>query len=245
MGIHTGWVDTLTFGLGSGIAGMAGVALSQIGNVSPNLGQLYIVDSFMVVVFGGVGNLAGTLVGCNDPRCYQQVSRTRIGSSARQGRRAGYDYSFYPAAASRSVCPAWPGQRATKEIMNPTSNRPALLTPSGRASIAIGGFLLLVLVPVLNLFVETGSGMHIPDYLIPLFGKYACYALLALSLDLVWGYVGILSLGHGAFFALGGYGFGMYLMRSIGNRGVYGNSLAAGFYGFFKLERVALVLVRF
>ena len=63
MGIHTGWVDTLTFGLGSGIAGMAGVALSQIGNVSPNLGQLYIVDSFMVVVFGGVGNLAGTLVG--------------------------------------------------------------------------------------------------------------------------------------------------------------------------------------
>ena len=63
MGIHTGWVDTLTFGLGSGIAGMGGVALSQIGNVSPNLGQLYIVDSFMVVVFGGVGNLAGTLVG--------------------------------------------------------------------------------------------------------------------------------------------------------------------------------------
>ena len=63
MGINTGWVDTLTFGLGSGIAGMGGVALSQIGNVSPNLGQLYIVDSFMVVVFGGVGNLAGTLVG--------------------------------------------------------------------------------------------------------------------------------------------------------------------------------------
>lgn len=63
MGIHTSRVDSLTFGLGSGLAGMAGVALSQIGNVSPNLGQLYIVDSFMVVVFGGVGNLAGTLVG--------------------------------------------------------------------------------------------------------------------------------------------------------------------------------------
>ena len=63
MGIGTAKVDALTFGLGSGIAGMAGVALSQIGNVSPNLGQLYIVDSFMVVVFGGVGNLAGTLVG--------------------------------------------------------------------------------------------------------------------------------------------------------------------------------------
>jgi len=63
MGIPTARVDALTFGLGSGIAGMAGVALSQIGNVSPNLGQIYIVDSFLVVVFGGVGNLMGTLVG--------------------------------------------------------------------------------------------------------------------------------------------------------------------------------------
>jgi urea transport system permease protein len=63
MGIRTARVDALTFGLGSGIAGMAGVALSQIGNVSPNLGTFYIVDSFLVVVFGGVGNLWGTLVG--------------------------------------------------------------------------------------------------------------------------------------------------------------------------------------
>jgi urea transport system permease protein len=63
MGIRTARVDALTFGLGSGIAGMAGVALSQVGNVSPNLGTIYIVDSFLVVVFGGVGNLMGTLVG--------------------------------------------------------------------------------------------------------------------------------------------------------------------------------------
>ncbi|MEK9673767.1 MAG: urea ABC transporter permease subunit UrtB [Rhodospirillaceae bacterium] len=63
MGIRTNWVDAVTFGLGSGIAGIAGVALSQIDNVSPNLGQSYIIDSFMVVVFGGVGNLWGTLVG--------------------------------------------------------------------------------------------------------------------------------------------------------------------------------------
>ena len=62
-GSRTPWIDALTFGLGSGIAGMAGVALSQIGNVSPNLGTVYIVDSFLVVVFGGVGNLLGTLVG--------------------------------------------------------------------------------------------------------------------------------------------------------------------------------------
>ena len=63
MGIRTPWIDALTFGLGSGVAGMAGVALSQIDNVSPNLGQGYIIDSFMVVVFGGVGNLWGTVVG--------------------------------------------------------------------------------------------------------------------------------------------------------------------------------------
>jgi len=63
MGIRTGWIDAMTFALGSGIAGIAGVALSQIDNVSPNLGQSYIIDSFMVVVFGGVGNLWGTLFG--------------------------------------------------------------------------------------------------------------------------------------------------------------------------------------
>ena len=62
MGIRTAWVDAMTFGLGSGIAGVAGVALSQLTNVGPNLGQQYIVDSFMVVVFGGVGNLWGTLI---------------------------------------------------------------------------------------------------------------------------------------------------------------------------------------
>jgi urea transport system permease protein len=63
MGVRSQWVDAMTFGLGSGIAGVAGVALSQLTNVGPNLGQSYIVDSFMVVVFGGVGNLWGTLVG--------------------------------------------------------------------------------------------------------------------------------------------------------------------------------------
>jgi urea transport system permease protein len=62
MGVRSEWVDAMTFGLGSGIAGVAGVALSQLTNVGPNLGQAYIIDSFMVVVFGGVGNLWGTLV---------------------------------------------------------------------------------------------------------------------------------------------------------------------------------------
>src|SRR5690348_15868268 len=79
---------------------------------------------------------------------------------------------------------------------------------------------LLVAVPVANLLLPPSAPLHLPDYLVPLFGKYACYALLALSLDLVWGYAGILSLGHLPFYALGGYALGMYLRRQIGTRGV-------------------------
>ncbi|HXW21102.1 MAG TPA: urea ABC transporter permease subunit UrtC, partial [Roseiarcus sp.] len=73
-----------------------------------------------------------------------------------------------------------------------------------------------------------------PTYLVALWGKYACYALLALSIDLIWGYCGILSLGHGAFFALGGYAMGMYLMRQIGARGVYANPLLPDFMVFLN-----------
>jgi urea transport system permease protein len=82
---------------------------------------------------------------------------------------------------------------------------------------------LMIAVPTLHLLVPSDSAFHIPAYAMALIGKYLCYAMLALSLDLVWGYCGILSLGHGAFFALGGYAMGMYLMRQIGSRGVYGN----------------------
>ncbi|RYB01967.1 urea ABC transporter permease subunit UrtC [Lichenibacterium ramalinae] len=80
-----------------------------------------------------------------------------------------------------------------------------------------------VLVPVLSLAVPPASPFHLSAYAVTLVGKYLCYALLALALDLVWGYCGILSLGHGAFFALGGYAMGMYLMRQIGARGTYAN----------------------
>src|SRR2546430_15442262 len=68
-----------------------------------------------------------------------------------------------------------------------------------------------VLVPLSNLLLPPSSAWHVPTYLVALWGKYVCYALLALSIDLIWGYCGILSLGHGAFFALGGYAMGMYL----------------------------------
>jgi urea transport system permease protein len=93
---------------------------------------------------------------------------------------------------------------------------------------------LAVLVPALNLLVPETSALHLPTYLVALFGKYTCYALLALSIDLIWGYCGILSLGHGAFFALGGYAMGMYLMRQIGTRGVYANPVLPDFMVFLN-----------
>ena len=80
-----------------------------------------------------------------------------------------------------------------------------------------------ILIPALHLLTPPDSALHVPGHAVTLMGKYTCYALLALAVDLVWGYCGILSLGHGAFFALGGYAMGMYLMRQIGDRGVYAN----------------------
>ncbi|MDQ4059710.1 MAG: urea ABC transporter permease subunit UrtC [Pseudomonadota bacterium] len=91
-----------------------------------------------------------------------------------------------------------------------------------------------VAVPLLNLLVPPTSPFHVPTYVVTLFGKYLCYALLALSIDLIWGYCGILSLGHGAFFALGGYAMGMYLMRQIGPRGVYANPVLPDFMVFLN-----------
>ncbi|HEU0155677.1 MAG TPA: urea ABC transporter permease subunit UrtC [Stellaceae bacterium] len=96
------------------------------------------------------------------------------------------------------------------------------------------GLALGLLVPVLNRWVPANSALAVPDYAVPLFGKYLCYGILALSLDLIWGYAGILSLGQGAFFALGGYAMGMYLMRQIGTRGVYGNPVLPDFMVFLN-----------
>jgi urea transport system permease protein len=80
-----------------------------------------------------------------------------------------------------------------------------------------------IVVPLCNLLIPESSPLHISTYTVTLLGKYLCYALLALAVDVIWGYCGILSLGHSAFFALGGYAMGMYLMRQIGDRGVYAN----------------------
>ncbi len=94
--------------------------------------------------------------------------------------------------------------------------------------------LTIVMVPILNLAVPVESPLHISTYTVSLLGKYLSFALLALAVDLIWGYAGILSLGHGAFFALGGYAMGMYMMRQIGDRGVYGNPILPDFMVFLN-----------
>ena len=93
-------------------------------------------------------------------------------------------------------------------------------------------------VPILNQAVPATSAWHLSTYSLTLIGKYLCYALLALAVDLVWGYCGILSLGHAAFFALGGYAMGMYLMREIGSRGVYGNPVLPDFMVFLNWQKL-------
>jgi urea transport system permease protein len=102
------------------------------------------------------------------------------------------------------------------------------------------GILLAVaiVVPVFNLLVHESSAFHVSTFTVTLIGKYLAFALLAIALDLVWGYCGILSLGHGAFFALGGYAMGMYLMRQIGDRGVYGNATLPDFMVFLNWQEL-------
>lgn len=94
--------------------------------------------------------------------------------------------------------------------------------------------LVTIIVIIFNFLIPESSSWHMPTYMVTLLGKYLCLALLAIALDLVWGYCGILSLGHAAFFALGGYAMGMYLMRQIGDRGVYGNPILPDFMVFLN-----------
>ena len=98
--------------------------------------------------------------------------------------------------------------------------------------------LTVILIPIFNLILPESSPFHVSTFTVTLLGKYLAFALLALSVDLVWGYMGILSLGHGAFFALGGYAMGMYLMLQIGDRGVYGNPDLPDFMVFLNWKEI-------
>ena len=110
-------------------------------------------------------------------------------------------------------------------------DRSAVVLLGALAVLAVGVSLLALAVP-------ESSSLHVSTYTVALLGKYMTYAMLALAVDLVWGYCGILSLGHSAFFALGGYAIGMYLMREIGSRGVYGNPLLPDFMVFLNWKEL-------
>ncbi len=124
--------------------------------------------------------------------------------------------------------------------MTQPSNAPFSFLYQDRGGQIFLSLLLAVtlLVPILNVAVSPESALHVPSYMVSLLGKYLCFALLALSVDLIWGFAGILSLGHGAFFALGGYAMGMHLMRQIGDRGVYGDPVLPDFMVFLNWQEL-------
>src|SRR5262245_43026852 len=115
--------------------------------------------------------------------------------------------------------------------------RPLRGDRGGQVMLAVLVF-TVTLVAVLNLAVPAASALHLSTYAVTLIGKYLTYALLAIAVDLVWGFCGILSLGHAAFFALGGYAMGMYLMRQIGPRGVYGDPVLPDFMVFLNYKEL-------
>jgi urea transport system permease protein len=116
-----------------------------------------------------------------------------------------------------------PPDTAALPVMLPKKG--PLLTRTGWSAFTIALLLVCALAPVLNLLMPPGSPFHMSTYAVALLGKIMCYAIAALAIDLIWGYTGILSLGHGLFFALGGYAMGMYLMRQIGLEGNYKSAL--------------------
>ncbi len=132
-----------------------------------------------------------------------------------------------PAApASPPVPPAPPAAvagAAHADVQLP--GRAPLLSRAGWAAFLVALIVVCALAPVLNMVVPETSALHMSDYMVAIFGRIMCYAILALAMDLIWGYTGILSLGHGLFFALGGYMMGMYLMRQIGLDGNYKSEL--------------------
>jgi urea transport system permease protein len=128
-------------------------------------------------------------------------------------------------APPQGGAPGGPAEPVPRLPLGLVQKRGLLLGTRGWAGVIAALAVICVVFPVLNLMVPEGSVFHVSDYAVQLTGKILCYAICALAMDLIWGYTGILSLGHGLFFALGGYGMGMYLMRQIGLDGNYKSPL--------------------
>src|SRR6185437_8277680 len=161
----------------------------------------------------------GNHPGCTHSRYRQQVPGAGGRCRPRQNPRPGAADPVHTAKAARHVPVEGTGGRGMRR--DPTTAITLAVVLGGAAALA-----------VLNLATGTASAFHVPTYVVELAGKYLCFAMLALAVDLVWGFAGILTLGHAAFFALGGYAMGMYLMRQIGTRGVYGNATLPDFMVF-------------
>ena len=121
-------------------------------------------------------------------------------------------------------------------LNSPTTGQPKKWTQQQAFWFLLVLFSVTLYAVIGNTVFPTNSIFHVSNFTVTLLGKYLSFALLALAVDVIWGYCGILSLGHGAFFALGGYGMGMYLMRQIGDRGVYGNPLLPDFMVFLNWD---------
>ena len=195
LGIHTNRIDTLTFAIGSGLAGVAGAALCLLGPVGSSLGQNYIVDTFMVVVLGGVGKLAGSIAGAL--LIGMSNAAIQFGTSANIA-KAIVLFLVIMFLQKRPQGLFTIRSRSLDESESTPTIEGLTFRQKNLAFAA-----LMMIVALLPLFLS--------PFRVSLVGKYITYAIVALSLDLIWGHTGILSLGHGVFFGLGGYGFGMYL----------------------------------
>src|SRR6202044_3402227 len=205
--------NMLTFAFGSGLAGLAGAFLSQIGNVGPSLGQTYIVDSFMTVVLGGVGSIVGTVCSAFGIGTLDEVLQQTTGSPVT---------GKIVVLVGIILFLQWkPGGFFPQPQPEPGLTMESGTSKKGKTGLIAAAFIIVVVLPALNVFTPTGSFLHVSNFSINLYGKYLCYAILAISVDLLWGYTGMLSLGQALFFTLGGYMMGMYLMRMIGTLGQY------------------------
>ncbi len=191
-GVPTGRVDMLAFGLGSGIAGLGGVALSQLGNVGPELGQGYIIDSFLVVVLGGVGQLAGSVAAAFGLGIFNKILEPQMGAVLGKILILVMIILFIQKRPQGLF--ALKGRLLTNEPtnhLNAGAARAAASALAGDPAGAGAAVYFLALLPA-------SHPLAVPSWLLTLSGKILCYAIVAVALDLVWGYAGMLSLGHGS-----------------------------------------------
>ena len=205
VGINTEKVDRYTFALGCGIAGVAGSAFTMIGSTGPTSGQLYIVDTFLVVVFGGAASLLGTiasafsdLADAVDPG----ILHVRLDG---QGSHAARRCRNSDAAAAGSVRPQ--GSQISRKRAEAMIDNPRFANRSELIGILVLAVLLVVILP-----------LCLDVFRLNLVAKYLTYAFVALGLVICWGYGGILSLGQGVFFGLGGYCMAMFLKLEASSR---------------------------